>query len=57
MTSVTIPVSVKAIGVAAFAGCTSLKDVYYDGTKEQWEKIKIYYDNDSLLSAELHFAE
>ena len=33
------------------------EDVYYDGTKEQWEKIKIYDGNDSLLSAELHFAE
>ena len=57
MTSVTIPASVKVIGHSAFAGCTSLKDVYYDGTKEQWEKIKIYDCNDSLLSAELHFAE
>ena len=57
MTSVTIPASVKVIGCSAFDGRTNLKDVYYDGTKEQWEKIKIYDGNGSLLSAELHFAE
>lgn len=38
----TIPKNVKKIGQDVFAGCDSLEDVYYEGTKEDWEKIEIY---------------
>ena len=54
LTSVTIPKSVTAIGVSAFDGCDSMKDVYYTGNQSQWDKIKIYDWNESLLSAALH---
>ena len=54
LTSVTIPKSVTAIGVSAFNGCDSMKDVYYTGNQSQWDKIKIYDCNESLLGATLH---
>lgn len=54
LTSVTIPKSVTAIGIRAFDGCDSMKDVYYTGNQSQWDKIKIYDCNESLLGATLH---
>ena len=39
---ITIPKGVRKIGKDVFAGCDSLEDVYYEGTKEEWEKIEIY---------------
>ena len=38
--SVTIPDSVTSIGDGAFS-CGSLNDIYFKGSKEQWEKIDI----------------
>ena len=37
--SVVIPASVGTIEFAAFEGCESLRDVYYDGGEEDWKKI------------------
>ena len=37
--SVTIPVSVTAIDRYAFRDCENLTNIYYKGTKAQWEKI------------------
>lgn len=55
--SITIPVSLESIEQCAFDDCTSLTDVYYLGTKEQWEDIKIdTYLNTPLLNATIHFA-
>lgn len=39
LTSVTIPKSVTSIKEGAFSGCTKLKDVYFAGSKAEWEKI------------------
>lgn len=39
MTSAAIPDSVTEIGKYAFEGCFNLKDIYYGGTYEQWNKI------------------
>ena len=39
---ITMPKHVKEIKRNAFAGCDSLEDVYYEGTREEWEKIVIY---------------
>ena len=55
MSSITIPTSVTSIGEWAFSGCDNLTDVYYRGTKEQWEKISIGDNNEPLLSATIHF--
>ena len=35
----TIPASVTSIGNVAFSDCTSLKEVKYGGTAEQWKNI------------------
>ncbi len=51
LTSITIPDSVTTIGEGAFFGCTSLKTVYYTGTKAQWNKISIASDNTRLTDA------
>ena len=37
--SIIIPDSVKIIGEYAFQGCSSLANIYYTGTKEQWNAI------------------
>lgn len=39
---ITMPKRVKEIKRNAFDGCDSLEDVYYEGTREEWEKIVIY---------------
>lgn len=36
--NITIPESVKSIGEGAFTGTNNLRDIYYGGTKAQWEK-------------------
>lgn len=57
---VSIPVSVTKIDYGAFDDCTTLTDIYYGGTKEQWDKINIdtrYGSNTSLLNATIHFAK
>lgn len=57
LTSVTIPDSVRSIANGAFDGCTSLEDVYYGGSKCQWEKITVDERNEYLLNATIHFAK
>lgn len=39
---VTIPKNISKIRQDVFAGCDSLEDIYYEGTKEEWEKVEIY---------------
>lgn len=36
--SITIPVSVKSIGDKAFTGTNMLREIYYGGTKAEWEE-------------------
>lgn len=54
---VTIPKSVTTINGQAFFGCTALTNVYYGGSKADWEKINKTYGNDVLENATIHFAE
>ena len=49
ITSVTVPYSVTTIFGGAFRGCSSLSDIYYNGTKSQWDKIIKNSDWDSGL--------
>ena len=55
LTSVTIPDSVTSIGNYAFGGCPSLTDVYYSGTKENWNAITISNGNEPLTNATIHY--
>ncbi len=43
LTSVTIPDSVKSIGLNVFESCGSLSDVYYLGTRDQWDVVSKEY--------------
>ena len=55
LTSINIPNGVTSIGEETFRKCESLTDVYYDGTKEQWQAISIdSTENDALLNATIH---
>lgn len=49
LTSVTIPSSVTLVEGYALAGCESLTDIYFQGTKAQWNAItfKNYWNNDT----------
>ena len=57
ITSVSIPHTIEEIGRRAFNGCTSLTDIYYDGTADDWAKINISSGNDILSSVTIHFKE
>ena len=54
--SVTIPNNIKSIGEGAFANCSNLTDVYYNGSQEEWNNISIASNNDELLSVTIHFS-
>ena len=54
ITKLSLPVSVTSIADGAFSGCTALADVYYLGTKAQWDAISIGADNEPLLNAVIH---
>jgi hypothetical protein len=55
ITSVTLPESLTDILRRAFMGCTSLTDVYYDGSEAQWSEVNIASGNEPLEEATVHF--
>ena len=56
MTSITLPKSIAKIGGIAFHNCPNLKDIYYQGTPADWQKIDFGSDNEDLLNATIHCA-
>ena len=50
-----IPVSVTIIEDSAFELCNNLSEVFYAGTKEQWESIHIEASNEPLLNAAIYY--
>ena len=44
-----------SIGNGAFSFCTSLADVYYIGTEQQWGNISIGAMNECLTNTTIHF--
>ena len=52
--SVIIPESVITIFDSAFEGCASLSDIYYEGSKEQWQAINKEQNNDCLKNVVVH---
>lgn len=56
----TLPTSLTDIAMGVFSGCSKLSDVYYSGTKAQWEQLHIDdvdYENMSLLNAVIHCSD
>ena len=53
-----LPASLTYIGETAFFGCENLTDVYYSGTEEQWNAIRMFSRDDPedfLCQAEIHY--
>ena len=58
-----IPQTINRIDMDAFLFCPNLKDIYYEGSEEQWKEISIdkrqesdsFYDDDALISARIHY--
>lgn len=57
VTSISIPTSITKINLNAFDNCSSLINVYYDGTKTQWDNIVISAGNDCLLNASINYKQ
>ena len=57
ITYVLIDRAVTSIGQGAFNLCKSLKNVYYNGTKEEWETLcsSIGVSNDYLIDAKVYY--
>lgn len=56
--SVTIGSSLTSIDGNAFGDCTSLTDIYYSGTREEWDSININSSgNDAILNATVHSSD
>jgi len=55
LTDIVIGKSVKSIGDYAFRGCFLLEDVFYAGSKEDWNKISIGKVNSILTKARIHY--
>ncbi len=53
--SVTLPDSVKKITKRAFYGCNNLTDVYYSGSKAQWQKVSVDSTNTAVKRATIHY--
>lgn len=53
--TVNIPKSLSYIASGIFSGSKDLTDVYYDGTRSDWDKIEICENNEPLLRANIHF--
>lgn len=54
LTSVIIPDTVRKIKWWAFQSCDNLADVYYGGSKHDWDSISINVNNSELFRARLH---
>lgn len=57
VTALRIPKSLVSIGKRAFLVCKALRDVYYEGSKADWNNIFIGNGNSLLNGMTFHFAE
>ncbi len=55
LTTLYLPSTLTYLG-SAFADCTAIKDIYYNGTEEQWKKVEILPICQGIVdSATIHF--
>lgn len=52
---VVIPESVEHIDDNAFYKCDNLSDIYYTGSQDEWNKMKVGTENANLSKAKIHF--
>ncbi len=57
ITSATLPTSIKYLNDRAFDDDGALKDIYYAGSKSDWEKVVIGSENEGLNKVTLHFTD
>ena len=55
LTSITLPKTLISISSAAFQSSPYITDVYYTGSKEEWNEINIQSANNYLTKAEIYF--
>ena len=55
LTSITLPGGLTDIGAQAFKGCSALSTVNFNGTEEQWNAVKIDFDNEPLQKVHVTF--
>ena len=59
LTQVTIPLSVTNIEYLAFRECRELTDIFYEGSEQQWKKVKVlgndYSSYDNLFYDKKHY--
>ena len=56
--SLTLPASLKTIGESSLDGCSSLANVYYSSTEENWEKLDIHESVKAVLkNVNMHYTE
>ena len=53
--SIVIPIKVTTIDNMAFYGCDNLKDIYYEGSYDDWNDMNIHTGNYPLEKAVVHF--
>ena len=58
ITKLWLPQSLMSIGARAFQGCSRITDIYYAGTRQQWQNVYIdtyLYGNEEILNATVHY--
>ena len=50
-----LPTTLESVGDSAFDRCSSLHDIFYAGSPDEWSLIIIASGNDTLLTARIHF--
>ena len=55
LTQITLPSTLSTIDKDVFGGCTDLKTVNYNGTREQFESILVSSGNDALTQATVNY--